>query len=91
MATIPLGQQTNIVTQQAQSVQTDTITIQRLVILPQDKKVRVFAKEFARPILVLSGDAYDAYMATSAPTQILTDLTNNIKNQIAGGGLTFDA
>lgn len=91
MATIPLGQQTNIVTQPVQSVQVTDLTIVRLVILPQDKKVRVFVKEFARPILVLSGDAYDAYMATTAPTQIMTDLTNNIKAQAAGAGLTFDS
>ncbi len=89
MAIIPLNTTAVVTLQPLQQKAVTTLTISRLVILPEQKIIRAFVNEFSQPILLLSGASYDAYMGTAAPMAILAALTANLQAQAAGAGLVF--
>jgi hypothetical protein len=55
---IPGGQ--DLVVQEQQVKNVTTITIQRVVCVPQQRVIRAFVRELGRPITIYSGDDYDA-------------------------------
>ena len=57
---VNLGTTTSIVTQPEQTISLSTLTIERMVDLPNEKMVFVFIKELGKKITLWEGDDYDA-------------------------------
>lgn len=57
---ITLTNPKKVVLQEEKSKTVSTLTVQRVVDLPQKKVVRVFIKELDNPITLWEGEAYDA-------------------------------
>ena len=48
----------NITVREQETISTDTLTIRRIVDLPDQRIVRVFVAELPRPVIVMEGDGY---------------------------------
>jgi hypothetical protein len=57
---VNLGSTASIVTQPEQTISLSTLTVERMVDLPNEKKVFVFIKELGNQVTLWEGASYDA-------------------------------
>lgn len=57
---VTLAQEKTIVIEAEKTAKTTTLTIKRMVDLPEEKIVRVFIAELPHPVILWEGAAYDA-------------------------------
>lgn len=57
---VTLSQERTIEVQPVQTAAITTLTVNRMIDVPGEKKVFVFLEELRQPVLLWEGDAYDA-------------------------------
>ncbi len=81
MGEIKLSKEIEVVTS---TVKVDKLTVRRIVDIPEKKMTMALCGEFGRPVILWSGDAYNAGMSWT-----LADIEARLKEIVEGGNVQF--